>query len=150
MTIDTKRLADVILQLGRLEEGRDTFGAINYLWEEVIAISSGPDEARQVLLGTAAVCEVSLRKQFPIGNNFVSLALQTDSQPMMCTFQIITALLNQDHQTAYALATSAVNQGPEWADDVLLAMMIAVRNIQRGGVGEIGKSPVEEDHAETD
>jgi hypothetical protein len=124
--IDTKKLANIIHRLPDATTPEDP------LWEELADMACGPAESRQCILGMVGVSVAVLRRYdaFPKGK-FVSLQIESDEQGFTCAYQMITATLNDDMPTAWALATSAVNQGMEWADDVMFATACACANILR-------------------
>lgn len=131
--IDTKKLANIIHRLPAAQGNGD-----DPVWEELTDLATGPGESRQCILGMVGVAVSVLRRydSFPKGK-FVSLVIETDAPGFVCAYQMITASLNDDLDTAYALATSAVNQGLEWADDVMFATACACGKIlddyQNGG-----------------
>lgn len=126
MNVDRKKLANIIYRLGAKEDVPES------LWEEMAEMADGPASSREIILGLVGVSVAVLRRYdaFPKGK-FVSLQIESDEQSFVVTYQMVTAALNDDTDTCWALATSAVNQGMEWADEVMFSAAIACRYISR-------------------
>lgn len=144
--VDRKQLANIIYRLGDKDEVPDS------LWEEMAEMAEGPGASREVILGMVAVSVAVLRKYdaFPKGK-FVSLQIDTDEPAFVITYQMITATLNDDLETTYALATTAVNQGMDWADEVMFSTAIACRYIAldyKSGGGIVVEDAPDDDEGE--
>lgn len=126
MNVDRKKLANIIYRLGAKGDVPES------LWEEMADLAEGPAASREIIMGLVGVSVAVLRRYdaFPKGK-FVSLQIESDEPAFVTTYQMVTAALNDDMDICWALATSAVNQGMEWADEVMFSAAIACRYISR-------------------